>query len=215
MDELAALDLRNSRIHKSPSAKKSVTKRAAFLITYLSIIPGFIVFLVLLSLSIKYEGNGYISRQEHKPQYQALPSQNSYSSINYENADARSLAIEAVFERYDSPLQGLGQHVVNEADKNNIDYRLLPAIAMQESTLCKKIIKNSYNCWGWGIYGSTITKFESYEKAISYISERLSVRYVQKGFTTPEQIVQKYTPSDDGKWSSVVSLMMDRIHNEL
>ena len=36
------------------------------------------------------------------------------------------------------------------------DYRLLPAIAMQESTLCRSIPVDSHNCWGWGIYGDKV-----------------------------------------------------------
>lgn len=220
MDQAAALDLQNSRILPSKeeigAPKKPSSKKKLFLtFSYLSAIPLFIVFVMLFSLSVKYESNGYISRQEHKPQFQALPDESNVSSIAVENNDARAQALEEFFSHYKSPLSGLGQHIVNEADKNKIDYRLLPAIAMQESTLCKRIIPSSHNCWGWGIYGTKVTKFESFEKAISTISQRLSVKYVQKGYTTPEQIVQKYTPSDDGKWSGTVSMMMDKIHKSL
>lgn len=215
MDQAAAIDLANSRILPQKNSHNSSSRRVMLVASYMSAIPLFIVFLVLFSLYIKYDGNGYVSRQEHKPKYQALPSENNVSSIVVETNDARSLALEEVFEHYNSPLKGLGQFIVNEADKNKIDYRLLPAIAMQESTLCKRIIKSSHNCWGWGIYGTKVTKFESFEKAIAYISQRLSVRYVQKGFTTPEEIVQKYTPSDDGKWSNTVGMMMEKIHKSL
>lgn len=196
-------------------AQQKSSRKLIFLFSYLGLVPVFIVFVVLFTLYLRYDTNGYVTRQDHKPQYQALPSENNESSVAVESNDARALALEEIFEHYNSPLKGQGQHIVDEADKNKIDYRLLPAIAMQESTLCKRIIKDSHNCWGWGIYGKKVMRFESFEKAISTISQRLSVKYVQKGYTTPEEIVQKYTPTDDGKWSGTVSMMMDKIHKTL
>jgi hypothetical protein len=81
--------------------------------------------------------------------------------------------------------------------------------------LCKRIIKNSYNCWGFGIYGSKVTRFASYDDAIRTITETISKKYVQKGYVKPEEIVQKYTPGDTGKWPQVVNMMMDKIHQGL
>lgn len=178
-------------------------------------IPVFMVFLVLFSLSTKYESNGYISRQQHKPQFQALPSQKNVSSVSVGQQDARVQALDAFFAQYKSPLQGHAKTIVDEADKNNIDYRLLPAIAMQESTLCKRIIKNSYNCWGFGIYGGKVKRFDNYDHAIQVITSTLAKKYIQKGYVNPEDIVQKYTPSDTGKWATVVSHMMQKITDSL
>lgn len=190
-------------------------KKTFSILAFIGAIPVFLFFLVLFSLSIKYEENGYISRQAHKPQFQALPSLGNMSSVDVESSDARIMALEAFFEKYQSPLMGHAQMIVDEADKNKIDYRLLPAIAMQESTLCKKVIKDSNNCWGFGIYGGKVTKFESYNQAIKVISSTLAKKYIQKGYVSPEEIVQKYTPSDTGKWSSVVGLMMEKLTNAL
>jgi hypothetical protein len=190
-------------------------KKLVFLAVYLSAIPVFLTFLILFSLAIKYESNGYISRQAHKPQFQALPSDNNTSSISVESEDGRVEALDDFFASYGSPLEGHAKTIVEEADSHNIDYRLLPAIAMQESTLCKRIIKNSYNCWGFGIYGSKVTRFASYDDAIRTITETISKKYVQKGYVKPEEIVQKYTPGDTGKWPQVVNMMMDKIHQGL
>ncbi len=190
-------------------------RKLFFIAVYFSAIPIFLTFLILFSLAIKYESNGYISRQAHKPQFQALPSDNNVSSISVESEDGRIEALDDFFASYESPLEGHAKTIVEEADTHNIDYRLLPAIAMQESTLCKRIIKNSYNCWGFGIYGSKVTKFSSYDDAIRVITETISKKYVQKGYIKPEEIVQKYTPGDTGKWPQVVNMMMDKIHQGL
>ena len=190
-------------------------KKVVFISMYLSAVPLFLFFLVLFSLAMKYEGNGYISRQAHKPQFQAVPSENLSTDVSLGHEDGRIEALDEFFKDYDSPLYGHAKAIVEEADKHKIDYRLLPAIAMQESTLCKKIIKNSHNCWGFGIYGGKVTKFESYEDAIRVITSTMAKKYVQKGYVSPEEIVKKYTPSDTGKWSDVVSLIMTRLKNEI
>lgn len=194
---------------------KGNLRKTLFLFSYLSAIPIFLIFLVLFSLSVKYQSNGYISRQAHQPKYQALPGESTNSSVVVETTDARVKALESFFARYNSPLQGHAQTIVDEADKNKLDYRLLPGIAMQESTLCKKIIKDSYNCWGFGIYGKKVTRFDSYDQAIAVISSTLAKKYIQQGFTNPDEIVQKYTPSDTGRWPTVVNLIMQKLTDSL
>jgi hypothetical protein len=209
-------DSNSANLEPAPIAyQPHKVRRFLLLFTYFSAIPIFVLFLILFSLSLKYEGNGYISRQLHKPQYQALPSENDASSVTIQSSDARIASLNSFFAKYESPLQGHADTIVAAADKNNIDYRLLPAIAMQESTLCKKVIKDSFNCWGFGIYGKKVTKFTSYDEAINVISATLAKKYVQKGFVEPDEIVHKYTPGDTGKWASVVSLVMSKLTNAL
>ena len=205
----------NASVLPQKNQKKTSTQRLIFIISYFTAIPIFVIFLVLFSLSLKYEGNGYISRQAHKPQYQALPTDNNTSSVELESKDGRVKALDSFFAKYDSPLVGHSKFIIDEADKNKIDYRLIPAIAMQESTLCKKIIKNSHNCWGFGIYGGKVTRFSSYDEAIAKVTSTLAKKYIQKGYVSPSEIVQKYTPGDTGRWPEVVGLMMQHINDSL
>lgn len=195
--------------------KKNVGRKFVFALSFLAIIPVFIVFVVLFALYSKYDQQGLIARQSQRLHYQALPQIQDESFIELSSTDNREKALEDLFERYNSPLKGQGFLIIEQADLHGIDYRLLPSIAMQESTLCKKIIKNSHNCWGFGIYGGKVTRFESYEEAIKTITKTLATKYVQKGYVEPHEIVKKYTPSDDGKWVNTVNLMMDRIHEGL
>lgn len=200
------------RKNVNPSRK---FKKAVLLISYLSAIPVFLTFLLLFALYTKYDANGFVSRQNHQPQYQALPNVNPASNVTVENSDARIKALDEFFASYNSPLKGHGATIVAEADKNKIDYRLLPAIAMQESTLCKKIIKNSYNCWGFGIYSKKVTKFTSYDEAIKVVTSTLAKKYVQKGYVSISEIVSKYTPNDTGRWEEVVSMIMTRLKESI
>lgn len=197
---------------KEPKVK---FRRAFFIISYLSSILFFIFFLMLFSLSMKYEGNGYVSRQQHKPQFQAVPTQNSLSSVEVKSEDGRQEALDEFFAEYNSPLEGHSKTIIGEADSHDIDYRLLPAIAMQESTLCKKVISGSNNCWGFGIYGGKVTRFTDYDHAIRVITSTLAKKYVAKGYETPSEIVRKYTPNDTGKWEDTVNMIMTRLKDEI
>lgn len=195
--------------------KEFLLKKTVFTLSYISLLPVFIVFIVLVSLTFKYQGDGFVNRQLHKPQFQAVPEDLSNSSVAIELHDGRVDALDEFFASYNSPLEGYAKIIVDEADKHNIDYRLLPAIAMQESTLCKKIIKDSYNCWGFGIYANKVTKFSDYDSAIKTVTSTLSEKYIQLGYESPQEIMTKYTPSSEGKWADVVSLIMTRLENSL
>jgi len=148
------------------------------------------------------------SASVHAAAYAALPSaENSLTGI-IDQKDARVEVIKGFFNQYKSPLGPFAQNVVNAADKYNIDFRLLPAIAMQESNLCKKAPKDSFNCWGFGIYGKKTTTFDDYGQAINTVSKTLARDYTNKGLKTPEQIMSKYTPSSDGTWANSVNHFM-------
>lgn len=125
--------------------------------------------------------------------------------------DARPEILRNFFESNKSPLVPYSKYFVDVADTFNLDFRLLPAIAMQESNLCKKIPENSYNCWGYGIYGDKITKFKSYEEGIEIVAESLREKYVDKGFLSAEEIMSKYTPSSNGSWAKAVNHFMEEM----
>jgi hypothetical protein len=115
--------------------------------------------------------------------------------------DGRSANLKIFFRKYNSLLYDFADYIVSVSDKYGFDYRLLPAIAMQESTLCKYIPDNSFNCWGYGIYGNQILKFSSYNEAIETVARGIKDNYIDKGLKTPEAIMSKYTPSSPGSWA--------------
>lgn len=129
-------------------------------------------------------------------------------STVYETDDARPEIIAKFLARHDSPLvphTEYAQKIVDISDKYNIDYRLLPAIAMQESNICKKIPSNSYNCLGFGITSKGTLRFSSYEEAFETAAKSLKKNYIDRGLTTPEKIMSKYTPSSNGSWANSVN----------
>jgi hypothetical protein len=128
-----------------------------------------------------------------------------------EAEDGREELVAAFLKRYDSPLQPYdhyGKVFVEIADKYGIDFRLLPAIAMQESNLCKSIPPGGYNCLGFGIHERGTLAFESFEANFDRAGRELKKNYIDHGLVTPEQIMHKYTPSSNGSWASSVNQWM-------
>lgn len=126
-------------------------------------------------------------------------------------SDARVELIKNYLRYYQSPLEQYAQLIISESDKNKLDWRLLVAIAQQESNLCKVIPENSFNCWGWGIHTQGTLKFDSYEQAIRVIAMGLRKNYIENGYNTPDEIMKKYTPRSDGSWAFGVNRFMEEI----
>lgn len=111
--------------------------------------------------------------------------------------DARSLLLERFLTRYQSPMASYADLIVKEADTNNLDFRLVVAIAMCESNLGKKMpLKDSYNAWGIAVYTGTKTgkEFDSWPHAISWVSRYIKETYVDKGITDLKDIGAIWAP---------------------
>ena len=142
---------------------------------------------------------------EYSLVFASLPSQTSQIQTSVKTADARPEIIRQYLQKYNSPLEPHADLLVKVADENDFDYRWMVAIAQQESNLCKKIPYESYNCWGWGIYGDKVTRFESYDQAIIKIAPQFK-RIFLKGLHNkdPYQVMQTYTPPSQGSWANGV-----------
>ncbi|MDQ3008863.1 MAG: hypothetical protein M3Q81_04690 [bacterium] len=128
-----------------------------------------------------------------------------------EAEDARAHLVSRFLERYDSPLKPYdhyGEVFVQIADRYNVDFRLLPAIAMQESNLCKAIPPGSFNCLGFGVHSRGTLAFPDFESNFERAARELKANYIDIGLTTPEAIMTKYTPSSNGSWASSVNQWM-------
>ncbi len=143
--------------------------------------------------------------------YQATVGEVKGIETTIEGEDARADLVANFLKRHDSPMKPhdeYGKKLVEIADKYNIDFRLLPAIAMQESNLCKKIPEGSYNCLGFGIHERGTLMFDSYEAAFERAAREIKKNYIDQGRSTPEEIMKKYTPSSNGSWASSVNQWM-------
>lgn len=82
--------------------------------------------------------------------------------------ESKAAKIDAYYAQYGLPLAGYGMQMVITAEKHSLDWRLLPAIAMRESTGCKFIIKSHFNCFGFGT-----AKFQSFDEGIEMVGSHI------------------------------------------
>jgi hypothetical protein len=152
-----------------------------------------------LAKQVNTEASGTIAfNQAFTPEANLVSAQ-----IVKNKAEAEAEAIDAYFAEHDMPLKGTGATMVEEAYINNLDWRLLPAIAVRESTGGKNACDTvKYNPFGWN---SCKTGFNSYEEAIETVAKNLGGKnpntahnYVNKGVKeilnvyNPPSIVPKY-----------------------
>ena len=192
--------------------------RKIFLSTSFFILTPILLFasiLFFLFLSYNSKLHASFGRNLSGVAFAALPSAENVLGDSIFRQDARIEIVRQFFAKYKSPLEPFASNVVEQADKYGLDFRLIPSIAMQESNLCQKIIADSHNCWGFGIYGKKVTKFQSYPEAIETVTRTLAQNYVAGGLNTPETIMKKYTPSSNGSWANGVNYFMDRLQYSL
>ena len=112
------------------------------------------------------------------------------------------------------PLEGMGKKMVEESIKNDLDWRLLAAISVRESTGGKfDCVKVSYNPFGWG---SCKIGFDSNEDAIETVAKNLggnnpnTARHYS-GKTTREILKAYNPPSIVPKYVDQVISIMNEI----
>lgn len=129
-----------------------------------------------------------------------------------ETGDARPVLVERFLRKNSSPMVGLGQKFVDLADQYGFDWRLLPAIAFQESNLGKVIPRDSYNAFGWAVYTgkNSGSNFESWDHSLEVIASGIKKSYIDQGLDTPEKMMDKYTDSE-GSWAAGVRFAMNAI----
>jgi hypothetical protein len=158
------------------------------------------IFMILITLELA--GTEKISAQnsaEASATFKTAPQKSGF--------DFRVENLRKFLERYSSPLAPYAQEFVTYADQNNLDYRLIPAIAGVESTFGKNIPKNSYNAYGWvnGNYA-----FTSGPNSIAVVSGTMKNSYIDKGAPTITEIAKRYAPPSP-TWGRKVSFFVSKI----
>lgn len=147
--------------------------------------------------------------------YSARPLVLGTMTSQMESVDSRAAKIDKVFAQYGCPLEGKGRVFVEEADKNNIPYWVVPAIAFQESSCGKKTPEpegvESYNAWGWAVYGSNVKMFDDWDHGISVVSQYMNEKFFSQGVTDLCEIMKTYTPPSQGSWCKGVDYFKDII----
>lgn len=130
--------------------------------------------------------------------------------------EEKAAKIDAYFKQNGMPLAGYGMKMVTEAEKHDVDWRLIPAIAIRESTgglhQCKSV---SFSPFG---FGSCHISFKSYDSAIEILATNLggdnpnTARHYE-GKTT-KAILQAYNPpSVVPTYAGEVMALMTKIDN--
>jgi hypothetical protein len=135
----------------------------------------------------------------------------SVDDLRQEKADS----IDTYFKERSMPLEGKGMTFVLVAEKYGLDWRLLPAIGVRESSGGKAACK--YNAFGWG--SCKLHNFQSYEEAIESVGRNLgganpkTARYYA-GKTTEEKLYF-YNGSVEPTYPDEVVAIMKKIETDM
>ncbi len=129
-----------------------------------SLIAGILVTFALLAPSASWAKGGTIQLADT---FNPLAYLSDLAASNQLDAD-RAKRLDDYFDKRDMPLAGYGAKFVEVAQKCNLDWRLLPAISVRESSGGKRLMNK--NPFGWG---SAKIKFYNFEDAIETVSDNL------------------------------------------
>lgn len=131
------------------------------------------------------------------------------ASIKTLKNDDRAEILQKYLEQYNSPLAPHAQTFIDEADKNNLDWKLVASIAGVESYYGHMIPPYSYNGWGFGVYGDNVLRFNSWDAGITHVSEQLRENYLGNLDTNIYVIGRKY--ASDPRWAIKVTNFMNQL----
>jgi hypothetical protein len=127
-------------------------------------------------------------------------------------ADTRAARLRLFLESYNSPLASEADTFVAQADKYNLDWKLVAAIAGVESTFGKEIPAGSYNGWGWGIFTGARdgVHFKDWADGITQVSQGLRTNYMDRGAQTVYDIGWMYA-ANGTSWGTHVRYFIDKL----
>ena len=120
--------------------------------------------------------------------------------------DGRILNLERFFTNYHYPSPHYSADYIRAADTHKLDYRLLPAISLVESTCGVHEQRN--NRWGWN---SGKKAFASIPTGIYFITSQLAQGFYYKNKMTPAKLLT-YNPAP--KYSVQVQRLMREIDSD-
>jgi hypothetical protein len=129
--------------------------------------------------------------------------------IEKEREIAEAIAsVESLFRSYNSPMAGLGETIVRRADECGGDYKLLVAIAGNESGF-GRIPYKLYNPFGYldGV------QYSSWYEAVNYLSCKISVQHLAPCNNDVACVVVRYGGSDTDreKWIRNIQWFMNQL----
>ena len=102
--------------------------------------------------------------------------------------DPRLLKLELFFQRLNSPAHSIAKEFLRAADRNGLDWRLLPSLSILESGGGRECMNN--NILGWD---SCRKRFPSVVAGVHHVAERLSISTLYRDKNLDEKL-KTYNP---------------------
>jgi hypothetical protein len=122
--------------------------------------------------------------------------------------DSHPAQMRAVLTKYNSPMIGLEDKLIEIAEKYDLDWTIMAAIAGTESSFGKRMPYECINPYGWGIYGGNKLCFESFEAAAEAVASGLAKKY---NTTSLESIGRTYNKVSTEGWIAHTRFFMNKI----
>lgn len=129
-------------------------------------------------------------------------------------AEARPAILRNFLTSYHSPLVPYSNLILEVSEKYGLDWRLLTAIAGNESLFGRVTPPDCYNAWGWGIHSRGTLCFDSWKEGIVTVARGIKKNYIDQGLKTVEQIMIKYAPvsvANGSGWNNSINFFMERL----
>lgn len=134
----------------------------------------------------------------------------TFNHESVQKKDPRVDILKKYLESRNSPMAAHAETFIAAADEQNLDWKLVASIAGLESSFGKHMPYNSYNAWGWGVYGDNVIRFKSFDDGIYVLSKGLRERYINKLGTEDLYVIGKMYASSP-TWAQRVTFFMNDI----
>lgn len=152
-----------------------------------------VILMLVASPTITNRTSGQVANTTAVPTYQPLISkQNTVVVTIVAGKDDRPERLERFLVSRGSPMAPDAKSLVAIADKYDLDWTFLPAIAGLESQYGKYVPSGSFNPYGWnnGKMG-----FNSWVEASETVASGIRTRYITEGTVTAWEIGGRYAES--------------------
>jgi len=133
------------------------------------------------------------------------------SAKSLSGEEVKKLKLRVILKRYNSPLVGLEEVLINSAEQNGMDWTTLAAISGTESSFAKRMPYTCINPFGWGIYGKNKKCFKDLEASIQEVGKGIGEGYNTTSLYT---IAKTYNPTHTNHRYNSTKFFANKIKNQ-
>jgi hypothetical protein len=161
---------------------------------------------IVLLVNPTISNSSSFNSQSEVSSVKPLPEKNVFEAKIKAKKDDRAKILGKFLKSKNSPMTQDADRLVEIADKYNLNWRLLPAIAGVESHYGRAIPQGSYNPYGWN---NGEAYFKDWAQASEVVASGIRVRYSPTGVVTPHKIGPNYAANPS--WANHVAIYMNQI----